>query len=90
MFFKPIMDKVKLRLSAWKGTLISFVGRFQFVKAITNVMIMRCIPVYCWVVYMIKYLEICIKIFIWSGKIEKPYMVSVAWKKCTTPCLRAA
>ena len=33
-FWKPVVDKIKTRLSTWKGKLISMAGRLCLIKAV--------------------------------------------------------
>jgi hypothetical protein len=37
-FLQPVADKIKLKLSAWKASLLSIAGRVQLVKAIIQSM----------------------------------------------------
>jgi len=35
-FWSPVIDKIKFKLSTWKGKLISMVGRLCLIKSIFN------------------------------------------------------
>jgi len=47
-YFQPIADKVKLKLSAWKASILSLVGRVQLVKSVIHNMLLHCITIYSW------------------------------------------
>lgn len=77
--FQPIADKIKLKLSAWKASLLSMAGRVQLVKSVIQGMLIHTISIYAWHVSLLKDLEKCIKNFIWSGDIDKRKLVTVSW-----------
>ena len=52
-YFYPIMDKVKLKLSAWKASLLSIAGRVQLVKSVVQGMLIHSITVYSWPVSLL-------------------------------------
>lgn len=85
IYFQPIADKVRLKLAAWKASLISIAGRVQLVKSVVQGMIIHSITVYSWPVSLLKNLEKYIKNFIWSGDISKRKLVTVSWKKVCKP-----
>ena len=85
VYFQPIADKVKLKLSAWKASLLSLAGRVQLVKSVIHNMLLHCITIYSWPVNLIKDLESWMRNFIWSGDVEKRKLVTVAWHKVCTP-----
>jgi hypothetical protein len=82
---QPIADKIKLKLSAWKASLLSIAGRVQLVKSVIQSMLVYSISVYSWPVSLLKDLEKCIRNFIWSGDIDKRKLVTVSWKKICRP-----
>jgi hypothetical protein len=61
---QSIADKVKLKLSAWKASLLSIAGRVQLVKSVVQSMLTYNITLYSWLVSLLKDLEKCIKNFI--------------------------
>jgi hypothetical protein len=85
LHFQPIADKIKLKLSAWKASLLSISGRIQLVKSVIHGMLIHSITVYSWPISLLKDLERCIKNFIWSGDITQRKLVTVAWKKLCRP-----
>lgn len=48
IYLKPIVDKIQLRLNAWKGTLLTFMGRVQLVNAVICSMLTYSFHVYKW------------------------------------------
>jgi len=84
-YFQPIADKVKLKLSASKASLLSLAGRVQLVKSVIHSMLLHCISIYSWPVQLIKDLERWMRNFIWSGDVNKRKLVIVAWHKVCTP-----
>jgi hypothetical protein len=63
-YLHPIADKIKLKLSAWKTSLLTMAGRVQLVKAIIQSMIIYNITLYSWPVSLIKEVERNIRNFV--------------------------
>jgi ribonuclease HI len=82
---QPIADKIKVKLSAWKASLLSFAGRVQLVKSVIQSMLTYSITIYSWPVSLLKDLQRCIRNFIWSGDLDKRKIVTVSWKKMCRP-----
>ena len=82
---QPIADKIKLKLSTWKASLLSMAGRVQLVKSVIQVMLIHTISIYSWPVSLLNDLEKCIRNLIWRGDIEKRKLVIVSWKKVCIP-----
>ncbi|KAK2430924.1 hypothetical protein QL285_029213 [Trifolium repens] len=82
---QPIADKIKLKLSAWKASLLSIAGRVQLVKSVIQSMLTYSISIYSWPMSLLKDLEKCIRNFIWSGDLDKRKLVTVSWKKMCRP-----
>jgi hypothetical protein len=85
LHLQPIADKIKLKLSAWKASLLSIAGRIQLIKSVIQSMLTYSISLYSWPVSLLKDLERCIRNFIWSGDIEKRKLVTISWKKICRP-----
>jgi hypothetical protein len=51
---QPIADKVKLKLSAWKASLLSIAGRVQLVKSVIQSMLTYSISIYSWPSSLLK------------------------------------
>ncbi|MCH83158.1 RNA-directed DNA polymerase (Reverse transcriptase), partial [Trifolium medium] len=45
---RPIADKVKIKLSAWKASLLSLAGRVQLIKSVIHGMLMHTFLIYSW------------------------------------------
>jgi hypothetical protein len=82
---QSIADKVKLKLSAWKASLLSIAGRVQLIKSVIQSMLTYSISLYSWPVSLLKDLEKGIRDFIWSGDLDKRKLVTVSWKKVCRP-----
>jgi len=85
IYFQPIADKIKLKLSAWKASLLSMAGRVQLVKYVIQGMLIHTISIYVWPVSLLKDLEKSIRNFIWSGDIDRRKLVTVSWKNLCKP-----
>lgn len=85
LHLQPIADKIKIKLSSWKASLLSIAGRVQLVKFVIHGMLIQTLSVYSWPVSLLKEIEKCIRNFIWSADIEKRKMVTVAWHKVCKP-----
>lgn len=74
---QPIVDRIKGKLSSWKGTLLSIMGRVQLLAYSFHI--------FMWPVSLLKQLDNWIQNFIWSGDIHKRNYVTVAWKLVCSP-----
>ena len=83
--FQHIADRVRVKLAAWKASLLSIAGRVLMVKSVIHSLLLHSILIYDWPVSIIKQIEGWIRNFIWSGDINKRKMVTVAWHKCCKP-----
>jgi hypothetical protein len=84
-FLQPIADRIKLKLAAWKASLLSIAVRVQLVKSVILSMLTYSISIYSWPVSLLKDLEKSIRNFIWSGDIEKRKLITTSWKKMCRP-----
>jgi hypothetical protein len=82
---QPIADRVKLKLSAWKASLLSIAGRVQLVRSVVQSMLIYSISIYSWPESLLKDIEKSMRNFIWSGDIEKRKLVTVSWKNLCKP-----
>ncbi|KAK2426743.1 hypothetical protein QL285_025379 [Trifolium repens] len=85
LHLQPVADKIKLKLSAWKASLLSIAGRVQLVRSVVQSMLIYSISIYSWPTSLIKDLEKCIRNFIWSGDTDKRKLVTVSWKIVCRP-----
>jgi len=85
VYFQPLANKVKSKLSAWKASLLSIIGRVQLVKSVVQSMLLHCLSIYSWPVKLLKDMEKWMRNFIWSGDVNQRKLVTVAWHKVCTP-----
>jgi len=85
VYFQPIADKVKVKLSAWKASLLSIAGRVQLIKSVIQSMLLHCLTIYSWPVNLLKDLEKWMRNFIWSGDINQRKLVTITWHKVCKP-----
>jgi hypothetical protein len=85
LHLQPIADKIKLKLSSWKATLLTMADRVQLVNLVIQSMLSYSISVYSWPTSLLKDLEKYIRNFIWSGNSDKRKLVTVSWKKICRP-----
>lgn len=85
LYFQPIMDKVKSKLSNWKAYLLNMDGRVHVMKSVIHNMLTYSLLIYAWPVSLIKELEKCMRNFIWSDDICKRKLLTVAWHKVCKP-----
>ena len=83
--FQFIVDRITIKLTAWKASLLSIVGRAQLVKSVIHGMLLHTILIYSWPSSLIKEIERYMRNFIWSGDLDKKKLVNVAWKKYCLP-----
>jgi len=82
---QSIIDKIKLKLSNWKASLLSMAGRVQLVRSVVQSMLSYNISIYSWHVSLLKDLEKSIRNFVWSGDKDMRKLVTVSWKKVCRP-----
>lgn len=78
---QPIADRIKARLSAWKGSCLSIMGRVQLVNSVINGMLIYSFHIYHWPVSLLKSVDAAIRNFVWSGSIHTRKLATVAWNK---------
>lgn len=82
---EPIVDKIKAKMAAWKGALLSIMGRVQLVKSIIHGMLVYSFHVYAWPISLLKQLDSCIRNFIWADDIKVRKLSTMAWHKVCSP-----
>lgn len=80
---QPLVDRIKSKLSSWRGSLLSTMGRVQLVKSIIQGMIVYSFHVYTWPISLLMMIDKWIRNFIWFGEIFSRKICTVAWHK---PC----
>lgn len=82
---QPLADKIKTKLAAWKGSLLSIMGRVQLVQSIIHGMLIYSYRIYSWPISLLSKINGWIQNFIWSGDIHIRKLVTVAWHKVCLP-----
>ncbi|CAL0327859.1 unnamed protein product [Lupinus luteus] len=82
---QPIADRIVLKMSKWKGSLLSIMGRVELVRTIIHSMLAYSFHIYYWPTSLLKYLDNSIRNFIWSGDTKVRKLVTVAWNKVCIP-----
>jgi len=77
-YFQPLADKVKSKLSAWKASILSIIGRVQLVKSVVHSMLLHCLSIYSWPVKLLKDMKKWMRNFIWSGDVNQRKLVTIA------------
>lgn len=85
IYLQPIADRIKAKLAAWKGSLLSIMGRCQLVNSVINGMLLYNFKIYAWPVSLLKSIDRWIRNFIWSDNIHVKKAVTVAWKHLCKP-----
>jgi len=84
-YFQSIVDRIKVKLTTWKGVLLSIMGRVQLVKSIVHGMLVYSFHIYRWPVRLLKLLDRWIKNFVWSGDIDTRKICTVSWSQVCRP-----
>jgi len=64
---RPIFDKIKVKIFAWKGKLLSIMGRVQLTNAVISSMLVYSFHIYQWPSRLLSELSKCMRNFVWSG-----------------------
>jgi len=85
-YFQPLVDRIKLKCSAWKAFLLPMAGRVQLVKSVIQRMLLHCISVYSFPVNLIKDIDRWMRNFVWSWDVKswdvnQRKLVTDAWHK---------
>ena len=84
-FWEPVVDKVKARLSAWKGKCLSLAGRVCLVKSV-----LTSIPLFYLSLFKAPH-AVCHKIssiqrrFLWTGGDDQKHISWVSWENVCKP-----
>ncbi|KAL6190669.1 hypothetical protein ACLB2K_037063 [Fragaria x ananassa] len=84
-YFQPITDKIRVRFSSWKGSMLSMAGRLQLIMSTIYSMLIHSFQVYQWPISLLRRLEVWCRNFLWSGSIDAHGVPLVAWKQCCSP-----
>ena len=81
----PWADKIKHKLSSWKGFSLSFAGCLCLINYMIMGHLIYSFQVYRWLVSILTDLTLAIRNFLWSGSIDVRKPVTVSWKSCCKP-----
>lgn len=69
LYLKPIFDKISVKLGAWKGKILSIMGRVQLVNDVISSIKVYTFHVYKWPKGLFNEHSKIIRNFIWSGDV---------------------
>ncbi|KAL6141135.1 hypothetical protein ACLB2K_059426 [Fragaria x ananassa] len=84
-YFQPITEKIRVRFSSWKGSMLSMASRLQLIKSTIYSMLIHSFQVYQWSISLLRRLEVWCRNFLWSGSIDSRGVPLIAWKQCCSP-----
>ena len=76
-FLQPLVDKVKFKLTSWKGKSLSMMGRIQLVNTIITGFLAYSFNMYIWPISLLNQIEQWCQNFIWTSDIMKKVIVIV-------------
>jgi hypothetical protein len=82
---RPVVDKIQIKLNAWKGRLLTIMGRVQLVNAVISSMLTYSFHVYKWPTSLLAEVSKAMRNFIWSGNSSQPKICTVSWRKVCQP-----
>jgi len=85
LHLRPVVDRIQVKLNAWKGRLLTIMGRVQLVNAVISSMLTYSFHVYKWPVSLLSEIARSMRNFIWSGVSSQQKMCTVAWRKVCQP-----
>lgn len=78
-YFLPIADKVKSKLSTWKGLQLSRAGRLQLIESVIQSHLIYSFQVYAWPKLLLSKVQKWIRNFFWNGDPLKDGSSLVSW-----------
>ncbi|XP_062005969.1 uncharacterized protein LOC133723163 [Rosa rugosa] len=85
IYFRAIADKVKCKLSSWKGLQLSQAARLQLISATIQSLLIYCFQVYEWPRSLLLKVQSWTRNFFWTGDPLKTSSNLIAWSLCCTP-----
>jgi len=82
---RPIFDNIKVSISAWKGKLLTIMGRVQLINAVISSMLVYSFHIYQWPISLLSELSKCMRNFIWSGDPDHRKICTVSWSMICKP-----
>lgn len=84
-YLRPICDKIQSKLGAWKGKLLTIIGRVQLVNSVIGSMLVYSFHVYRWPKSILVHLSKLIRNFVWSGDCNQRKICTVSWHDMCKP-----
>ena len=81
---QPTMDKMMLKLAAWKSSFLTLDDRLQRLKSVVHEMLIYSMTIYVWLVSLIKELDKFLRNFLWSDDLNNRKLVIMAWNTICT------
>ena len=82
---RHIVDRIHHKLSAWKGRLLTIMGRVQLINAVISSMFTYSFQVYKWPPSLLHEVAKSMRNFLWSGNCDQRKVCTVAWSKVCKP-----
>ncbi|KAM1304224.1 hypothetical protein ACFX2F_021920 [Malus domestica] len=82
IYFQAIADKIRCKLTAWKGSLLSQAGRLQLINSVIQGILVYSFQIYAWPTNLLREVQGWIRNFFWSGDPLKRGMPLIAWSSC--------
>ncbi|KAM1078104.1 hypothetical protein ACFX19_025815 [Malus domestica] len=67
IYFQAIADKIRCKLTAWKGSLLSQAGRLQLINSVIQGILVYSFQIYAWPTNLLREVQGWIRNFFWSG-----------------------
>ncbi|KAM5548588.1 hypothetical protein ABKV19_000149, partial [Rosa sericea] len=84
-FLRPVADKVRCKLSAWKGKMLSQAARLQLIDSVIHSVLIYSFQIYSWPRSLLKTVQRWIRNFFWTGDPLKKGATLVSWDKVCQP-----
>lgn len=84
-YFMSIADKIRSKLSVWKGLQLSQAGRLQLIDSVIHSHLIYSFQVYEWPKSLLSNVQRWIRNFFWNGDPLKNGSALVSWQQCCTP-----
>ncbi|KAL6175829.1 hypothetical protein ACLB2K_052468 [Fragaria x ananassa] len=82
IYFQAIADRVRCKLSSWKGSLLSQAGRLHLIQLVIQGILVYSFQIYEWPKDLLLELQSWIRNFNWTGDPLKIGIPLVAWRQC--------
>lgn len=76
-----VVDRIQSKLHAWKGRLLTIMGRVQLVNVVISSMLTYSFQIYKWPTSLLSEIAKSMRNFIWSGNSSQKKICTVAWIK---------